>query len=75
MCGVEGVGEAFLAFILAVLQPVTELLWKPRVQGSGCCCLEKAACQTLAGAQRLFGCPRMQARDPGLHGALQTEAS
>lgn len=51
-----GGGEAFLAFILAVLQPVTELLWKPRVQGSGCCCL-KAACPDISRGRRAVWLP------------------
>ena len=45
-----------MAFILAVLQPVTELLWKPRVLGSGCCC-PKAAHPDLSRGHRAVWLP------------------
>lgn len=56
-----GDGEAFLTFILAMLQPVTELPWKPRVQGGGHCRLEAARPDTCLAAHE------GRAWDPGLH--------
>lgn len=63
-----------MAFILAVLQPVTELLWKPRVQGSGCCCL-KAACPDISRGRRAVWLPTNAGRGPWASQTLQTEAS
>lgn len=52
-----GDGEAFLIFILAMLQPITELLWKPRVQGSGCCRLEAASPDIIRRGRRAVWLP------------------
>lgn len=49
-----GDGEAFLTFTLATLQPVTELLWKPRVQGSGCSRLEVARPDIIRGRRAVW---------------------
>ena len=52
-----GDGEAFLTFILAMLQPVTELLWKPRVQGSGRSRLEAARPDIIRRGRRAVWLP------------------